>query len=227
MSKTPFKETLVYPVLFMLLTCIVFVGVLAVMFRTSEAKIEAYRQDSYRKIVLGLFAEPLAEALQTKPFHLLESYQETYTAYVKESPIPGLERKVFSAVVADSVLGYCVDIGGKGLWGSMRALIALSPDMQNLQGIAIYEQVETPGLGARIGEKWFMDQFSQIKIISADGSEGDYTQALTLIPEGQVPANKFQVQQITGATITTVSVLKMIKDEMNQIYAAKLKQDQL
>jgi Na+-transporting NADH:ubiquinone oxidoreductase subunit C len=227
MSDKSFKDTMIYPIVFMLITCVVFVGILAVMYRSSEAKIEAYKQDTYQKLVLGLLAEPLATALETKPYHLMNDYKSTFASYIKDASIHGLERKIFAAAVRDSILGYCVDIGGKGLWGTMRALIALSPDMKTLKGLVVYDQMETPGLGARIGEQWFLDQFANIQFIRSDAVDGNYIHDFEFIPEGQKPANQYQIQQITGATITSTSVIRMIKNEMNLIYATKLKQAQL
>lgn len=227
MSTTPFKDTMLYPILFMLVICIVFVGMLAVMYRSSEGKIESQKLDAYQKIVISLLADPLAEALEAKPLILINDYKATYESYVKEIKISGLDKRVFTAVVEDSVLAYCVDISGKGLWGTMRALIALSPDLKSLKGLAIYDQMETPGLGARIGEQWFLDQFSQIQVISMNGSTNGSSHDFELIPEGQKPANQYQIQQITGATITSVSVLKMLKNEIDLIYVAKQKQVQI
>ena len=227
MSEKTFRDSAVYPVLFMLITCIVFVGVLAVMFRTNEAKIAANKQDAYRKIVLSLLAEPISEATQIKVYHLLQSPQETYNSYIKEVSLPGLQKNCFSAVVQDSVVGYCIDISGKGLWGTIRGLVALSADCETLKGLAIYDQMETPGLGARIGEEWFLNQFRSIPLINPKGGKDNYVHALELIPEGKTAANPFQIQQVTGATITSVSVIKMLSNEINLIYSAKLKQAQL
>ncbi len=224
MSEKSFRDSMLYPILFMLATCIVFVGVLAAMYRGSEENINAYRKDSYQKMVLNLLSEPLGEALSTKPFHLLQDYPNTFNSYVKETPLAGLDRRVFVAEIDNTILGYCVDIGGKGLWGTMRALVALSADFKTLKGLAIYEQMETPGLGARIGEDWFLAQFNNVQILKPDGKTDDYISDFEYIPEGQTATKPNQIQQITGATITSTSVTKMLKDELNLVYAAYLKQ---
>jgi Na+-transporting NADH:ubiquinone oxidoreductase subunit C len=224
MSEKSFKDSMLYPVLFMLVVSIVFVGLLAVMYRSSEAKIQAYKKDSYQKMVLGLFAEKLSEVLSTKPYYLINDYPGTFNSYIKETTLSGLDRRVFVATVDSTVLGYCIDIGGKGLWGTMRALVAMSPDFKTMQGLAIYEQMETPGLGARIGEDWFLSQFNHIPIIKTDGKPGDYVSDFEFIPEGQTASNPKQIRQITGATITSSSVIRMLKDEINLAYSAFLGQ---
>ncbi|PKN72096.1 MAG: hypothetical protein CVU50_08925 [Candidatus Cloacimonetes bacterium HGW-Cloacimonetes-3] len=226
MSDKSFKDTMLYPILFMLAACIVFVGVLAIMYRGSEAKIRAYKQDSYQKIVLSLLSEPLSQALSMKPFYLLQDYPNAYNTYITESSLPGLDRRVFYAKAEDTILGYCVDIGGKGLWGTMRALVAMSPDFKTIKGLAIYEQMETPGLGARIGEEWFLAQFNDIQVLKLDGNAGNYINDFEYIPEGQTASKPMQIQQITGATITSTSVTRMLKDELNLTYTAYLRQVQ-
>lgn len=215
MSNTPFKETVFYPVVFMLLICIVFVGVLAVMFRSSEPKIKAYQKDSYQRMILELFAPDLASLSSDTPETILASYPESYNSYIKAIQLPGIERQSFQAAYGDSLLGYCFDIGGKGLWGSMRALVALTPDLKKMKGMLIYDQMETPGLGARISEAWFLDQFKNLPVIDLNTGQ---VQRFELIPEGKRSESNHQIMQVTGATITTNSVIKMISDEINYIH---------
>lgn len=217
MSKTPFRETPVYPVVFMLIISIIFVGVLALMFRSSEARIEANQSNSYQQLILQLFADEIGKTVGETPLNLLAGYPETFNSYIKEIKFPGVDRRVYSATAKDSLLGYCFDIGGKGLWGSMRALIALNPDLKTMKGIVVYEQMETPGLGARISESWFSDQFKNLSV--KDLVTGKFP-VLELIPEGKKAENPRQIMQVTGATITTNSVVKMLNDEINYIFSA-------
>jgi Na+-transporting NADH:ubiquinone oxidoreductase subunit C len=212
---------MLYPIVFMLITCIVFVGVLAFMYRSSEAKIVANNKDSYQRLVLGLFAESIATATENKPYHIVNDYPKAFNKYVKEVKLPGVDRRTFSASVGDSLLGYCFEIGGKGLWGSMRALIVLSPDLTTLDGLVIYDQMETPGLGGRIGEQWFLDQFKNIPIYGAENQNLRKIVDFILIPEGKQATNSTEIQQITGATITSASVLKMLKSEIALIIEAR------
>jgi Na+-transporting NADH:ubiquinone oxidoreductase subunit C len=217
MSRTPFRETLIYPVFFMLVACIIFVGLLAFMYRSSEPKIEANQKDSYQKLIMQLFSEDIAKLSGDSALTIMASYPESFNAYIKEIKIPGVERRCFTATFRDSLLGFCFDIGGKGLWGSMRALVALTPDLNELQGIFIYDQMETPGLGARIGESWFRDQFKNLSVL--DSSTGKVPN-FELIPEGKKAESAKQIMQVTGATITTNSVIKMLTDEINYIHTA-------
>lgn len=224
MSADSFKDTMFYPILFMLVTCLLFVGVLSAMYRSSEEKIKTDKKDSYQKIILNLLAEPISEKSGSDSASLLADYPNSFSKYIARTTFEGLGTPIYIAKVNNEVVGYCADITGKGLWGTMRALTALSPDFTTLQGLAIYEQMETPGLGARIGEDWFLQQFKSIPIIKTDASEGDRIINLELIPEGQKATSPLQIQQVTGATITSSSVTRMIKNELNNVYEAYMKQ---
>lgn len=209
-EKTPFTETIYYPILFMILISLIFVGVLAVMFRTSEAKINANQENAYRLLIVKLTAKTISEASQTKADELIANSAETFTKYIKEDKAQS--RKCFVVSVSDKPLAYCYDIGGNGLWGSMRALVALAPDKSTILDFAIYNQMETPGLGGRIEEDFFRTQFSGKKLL-----ENGNPTSFTLVPERQAQIKATEVRQITGATITSNSVLKMLKDEIGVI----------
>ncbi|MDZ4181684.1 MAG: FMN-binding protein, partial [Candidatus Cloacimonadaceae bacterium] len=133
----------------------------------------------------------------------------------------GIDRVIYASVVGDSVIAYCTDIGGKGLWGSMRALVSTNRSFDTILDFAIYEQMETPGLGARISEEWFLKQFRGRPLISG----GEAIQ-LDLIPEKQESADPTQINQVTGATITSASVLKMLRSELSYIYQKKQAQSE-
>lgn len=88
---------------------------------------------------------------------------------------------------------------GPGLWGEITAAVGLDAGLSSLTGVDFLRQSETPGLGARISEKWFTDQFR--------GKKGP----LTSVGEGE-PAAENQFEAITGATITSGAVLGILND---------------
>lgn len=206
-EKTPFTETIYYPILFMIIVSLIFVGVLAVMFRTSEAKINANLENAYRLLIVKLTAKTIADATQGNAEKLIADPAATFTKFIKEDDKQA--RKCFLVSDSGKTLAYCYDIGGNGLWGSMRALVTLAPDKSTILDFAVYNQMETPGLGARIEEDGFRTQFSGKKLI-----ENGNPASFTLVPERQAEIKANEVRQITGATITSNSVLKMLKDEI-------------
>lgn len=48
---------------------------------------------------------------------------------------------------------------GPGLWSTLEVLLAVAPDRQTLAALRVLAQAETPGLGGRIAETAFQEQF--------------------------------------------------------------------
>jgi Na+-transporting NADH:ubiquinone oxidoreductase subunit C len=63
---------------------------------------------------------------------------------------------------------------GSGLWGPISGIVALNEDLQTLKGVTILHQEETPGLGSRIAEAAYLDQFRN----------KDFSAGLKLTPPG-------------------------------------------
>jgi Na+-transporting NADH:ubiquinone oxidoreductase subunit C len=87
---------------------------------------------------------------------------------------------------------------GKGLWGTITAVVGLDAEKRKFHQIRFLDQNETPGLGARIAEPWFMLQI--------EGKTGPFV----LKPEGTRSVSPKEIDGITGATITSVAVRDML-----------------
>ncbi len=98
-----------------------------------------------------------------------------------------------------SVVGIALPVQGNGYQGVIKIMVGLTPDLDSITGIKVLEQVETPGLGGRIGEVSFQDQFKGIR-----------TEPAVEYVKNQAPENNNQIQAITGATISSRSVVKII-----------------
>ncbi|MDP2172516.1 MAG: FMN-binding protein [Candidatus Cloacimonadaceae bacterium] len=220
-DRIPFKDTMLYPIVFMLIISFIFVGVLAAMYRSSEGKIKRYQTEQYQKLVLKLLSGSISSSTGISEAKLMADFPASFNKYITEKKDKGIGRRIFLASVNDSILAYCTDIGGKGLWGSMRALVSTNTSFDTILDFAIYAQMETPGLGARIGEEWFLKQFRGRPVIKSGK-----VLSLELIPEKQPSSNPLQINQVTGATITSVSVLKMLREELSYVYQKKQAQSE-
>jgi len=98
--------------------------------------------------------------------------------------------------------GYVFIRSGPGLWGEITAAVGFDRSLQKLTGVDFLKQSETPGLGARISEAWFREQFR--------GKRGP----LAPVAEGQ-SAGENQFDAITGATLTT----GFVKDILNVTFS--------
>lgn len=96
---------------------------------------------------------------------------------------------------------------GMGVWGPMKGVLALEPDLRTIRGISFYQQEETPGLGGEIAAEWFQKQFVKKEIVSGSGEPG----FRVLKPGGT--SGKNEVDGITGATMTSNRV-QLILDNL-------------
>ncbi len=189
-EKKLFRETRAYPVVFMLAITIIFIGILATLYQLTLERVEGYRQTMTKKMVLSVFELPM------------EDIDENFDKYIT---VNSIEKLIYYEAVSDSILmGYCFPISGSGLWGTIQALLAVTPNFSEIINIDIVDQNETPGLGGRITEGWFRNQFKG-KTLLID----DVPQLFSMIPENEkVKSN--EICQITGATASSKAVVDMI-----------------
>jgi Na+-transporting NADH:ubiquinone oxidoreductase subunit C len=94
-------------------------------------------------------------------------------------------------------IAVAVPFSGAGLWGPIKGVIALEPDLMTIRGVRFYQQEETPGLGGEIGSDWFQKQFNGKKIVSSSGNP-----EFRIVKPGAT-TNQNSVNAITGATMTS------------------------
>lgn len=110
---------------------------------------------------------------------------------------------------------YAFPVSGKGLWGSIQGFVALDSNLSRIDGVIFTSHVETPGLGARIDEKWFRDQFKGLDLTKKASPE-KYVRV-----ESGAKGAVNRVDSITGATITSVSVEKMLNTDIQSILSQR------
>jgi Na+-transporting NADH:ubiquinone oxidoreductase subunit C len=100
---------------------------------------------------------------------------------------------------------YIIPVRGAGLWGAIWGYISLKDDFSTVYGAVFDHAGETPGLGAEIAEKGFQKQFLGKKIYR----EGKFV-AVEVVKSGSAPLNDYSVDGITGGTLTSKAVGKML-----------------
>ena len=107
--------------------------------------------------------------------------------------------KVFNE--ADSSVGYSLVYSGNGFQGKIKLMIGLTEDLNKTTSIEVLEQSETPGLGTKILEPPYKDQYNGLVT----------TPAIKLV-KGVEPSNPNEVQSITGATISSRAVVTIVNE---------------
>ena len=107
---------------------------------------------------------------------------------------------------------YIVPLIGTGLWGPIWGNIALKADGKTIYGTSFGHKTETPGLGAEIEQDAFEKSFKG-KMFQY-GSNEDFA-SVKVVKAGTELKNQDYVNGITGGTITSNGVDKMIENIMS------------
>ena len=108
---------------------------------------------------------------------------------------------------------YIIPMYGKGLWDAIWGYIALDKEMV-VQGVFFDHKGETPGLGANINQRYFMDDFTGESIMNDTRYSG-----INVAKGNNDPLNERKednkVDALAGATITGDGVSAMISESLN------------
>ncbi|WP_372944512.1 Na(+)-translocating NADH-quinone reductase subunit C [Muriicola sp.] len=108
---------------------------------------------------------------------------------------------------------YIVPMYGKGLWDAIWGFMALDRNMV-VQGVYFDHKAETPGLGANIKQRYFMDDFTGESILNGSNYTG-----IKVVKGNNDPVNEIkddnEVDALAGATITGNGVSAMIAKTVN------------
>lgn len=147
----------------------------------------------------------IEEQLKTEEHNALRSIMPSADSF-SEKVLDGTE--YFEALKGKTVVGYCVRVTGSGYSGYIRMIAGVDLN-GTIQGVAVLEHSETPGLGAKINEikpgesePWFLKQFKG--------------------KNARVIAVKKDIDAITGATISSKAVTDAIHKTVDDLLS-KLK----
>ncbi|MCF7918762.1 MAG: FMN-binding protein [Candidatus Cloacimonetes bacterium] len=213
-SRTALKEKRLYPVLFMLILSIILTSILALFFELSKERVAAYQELSFRRDLIGLFQKQIS-GIDNSNLAMMDIKQinSIYESAVTELHIAPKQEIIYYQVKdGNQLIGFCYPFSMSGLWGTISLLAAVDVDFSTIMGIRITNQNETPGLGGRISEDWFQQQFAGHRFRA-----GNEFLTWELIPEKSVP-QKEAIRQITGATISSRSVTDGLLMRLKQIY---------
>jgi electron transport complex protein RnfG len=146
----------IYPIVF--LSIIVFVAVLLLMLVNSftQTKILAEREAKVTTVLQGIYPE-------------MQDFE--------------LKDDIYIILKGGDVIGYSFAAVGKGYGGDINTLVGLNKDY-TVKEISILSNTETPGLGTKILEAFFTDQFRGLESgdvkLSKDGGKIDAISGATI-----------------------------------------------
>lgn len=109
-------------------------------------------------------------------------------------------------------VGWMISARGLGFADILDLLVGVNKDLSRITGLSVLEQKETPGLGDRITEPAWRDQFKGKPTIP------------DLAVTKTAPKSDSEVQGITGATISSVSVVGIVNGAVARLRAALAEQ---
>lgn len=190
------KKSMAYPIVFMVIVTAIAVLILAFLNQSTKAKVEHNEQlELQRKIlyVFDLYDEDMSD----------DEVSSVFEENIDESK-DDKDKTVYILKEGGEDKAYAVPFDGPGLWGSITGYIGVDSDVDTVTGIEFITQDETPGLGGRISEPPYKEQFRGVDISDADDKY--------IISR---PAPGGNIDAIAGATQTSTFVENMINDDLD------------
>ena len=182
----------IWTVLFLIIVVCISAGMLNAIHFYTDPIAQKNARIKIQRSILEIFGIPYEET------SVEEAFKENI--YIDTKTVEGF-------TIYRTEAGIAFEISGPGFWETISVLIALEPDLETIKGLRILKHAETPGLGGRITESWFQDQFKgkklvpDLKIVSHKKAEGPN-----------------QVDAITGATETSKALERMINNNVRAFY---------
>ncbi len=197
------KKSFSYPIIFMAVLTIVFTFILAFL-NYKTADVIAFNQETdLRKTILYVFdIKPKSE----DPKDIEEAFLSNVEEIKDEN-----DETIYVVKENGEIKAYAFKVGGTALWGTVEGYAAVSADYTTLLGIDFVSHSETPGLGGRISEDWYKEQFRGIDLTDASGEK-------LLIYN---PAPGGNIDAIAGATQTSNSVSEFLNKDIYEFITEK------
>ena len=187
------KNGYVYTIGFMLVLTIILSTGLAMTNSYFTPKIQENFELAEKKAILDAFGLDVSGTTDDIADRFSESVQESSSG----------DLRIFQKLDdAGNVDGLAVPFNGAGLWGAIQGYLAVSADRQTILGLVFTAQNETPGLGGRIDEAVFRDQFRGLVIV--EGQDLAY---------GSTAGG---LDAISGATSSSNAVLRIVNNLIDQ-----------
>lgn len=200
------KKSAWYIIGFMVVACVVF-GTGVSIVHNATLELLAKNQSLHRnRIICRAF---LIDVTDESP----ESYETAVSKNIRTKKIEDgtRSRNMYERIGAGSpAIGF--DFGGMGFWDRINGIVVLQPDLEKIISIRFFDHKETPGLGARIEEEWFTDQFKGLPI----AWERPVPDRIVFgHATGADPSHR--IDAITGATQTSMALRRFLNEELESI----------
>ncbi len=109
----------------------------------------------------------------------------------------------------DELKRVILPVHGQGMWSTLYGMLALEVDLKTIGAVTFYEQGETAGLGDQITNPDWLFKWQGRQLFNQQG-EVVFRVAAGPVDENSAAA-QHQVDAISGATVTVVSVTRLVE----------------
>ncbi len=206
MSKPSKTRERLFTVGFMFAITFIFISAVSLLYLSTQELVRGNESLYLRRAVMD--AAGADGAFSRSSDDVTRWYDQHVTDQTVRLPAGGtMHVYVIVDPATGAPVGYAVRRIGNGLWGKIEAMVGLNGTLEALIGFSVIAQNETPGLGARITEDWFRQQFK--------GKTGPFT----LVPENTRSSSPHEMDAITGASVTSAGVRDMLNRTVHEVPA--------
>lgn len=195
------KDNIIYTVFITAISAFLFVLLLSLANNSTSAKVAENQRILEAKAYLTAAGVTVTDDMDVE-----EQFQSVFPTFDSDKPIQETTLNGESLIVAP--------FHGSGLWGTITGVLGMNADFSRIVGMEILSHSETPGLGGRIDEAWFKDQF-----------KGEYAVDGIVIRHGMgngdTDKENGEVDGITGASRTSDSLQVIINKQIDFMKSAK------
>lgn len=189
------RDSFAYPIIVMAVLTAVLVFILAFLNASTAERVELLEETNLRTSILYVFE---VDVETDDP----EEIEKIFSEYTIEEEIEG--ERIFTYLENGQEVAYAFPFKGSGLWGQIKGYAGITTDLTELTGVVFVDHEETPGLGGRIDELVYREQFRNIDLSNQAGGNYIVTR----------PASGGNVDAIAGATQTSDSVVNMLNEDI-------------
>jgi len=194
-----------FSVFYMFVLTLCFTSIVSAVKYFNDERIDTNQRVKLQSIVLRVLNIPVEK--NTPDAQLVKIFETR----VKSIDVKGQTLYVGYEEDGQTILGYAFPVGGPGFWGPVYGMAAVDPKATRILGIAFYKHSETPGLGGRISEKWFSDQFKDLPLYPMNGDKRIFY--LKSVGPEKAPN---ELDAVTGATGTSRAVESFLNQELQR-----------
>ena len=189
----------------MFLITLFFTSIVSAVKLVNEERIETNQRVKLQRIILNVLNISVPEKAPAKEL------VDIFESRVKSIDVQGKRLYVGYEKDGQKITGYAFPVGGPGFWGPIYGMVAVDPKASKILGLAFYKHSETPGLGARMTEEWFTNQFIGLPLYPTEEDRNIFY----LKPTGTKEAPN-DLDAITGATGTSRGIEVFLNQELDR-----------